>query len=253
MKDGGGLIVSYSTSLYSQSGVRRTSFALEDLIRVRSVELPAPLKNYQAMIGGPNDLYLLDRKGSDEMGSKWKDQLVPAWYYEPVEVLDGGRIIMDIVTGDDSRPVLPGVVLSSLGKGKVLYSASSLESLYGSNGNPVLKELIAHFIDIVSSAPFPFAMEAPSGLMANLARSGNNYVLHLTNWTGNKFEKNHVMEDYIAEAKQVSVKFTIPGNKSIESVRSLTGSAFTTNTVNNTLEILIPCVGAYEGIVIILR
>jgi hypothetical protein len=250
---GGGLIVSYATSLYGPGGERNASFALQDLIRVRSIQLPAELGNYQAMIGGPNDLYLLQRKNSAEPGSKWNDQLVPAWYYEPVEVMEGGKVIMDIVTGDDRRPVLPGAVLSRFGKGQVLYSSSSIESLFGSNGNPVLKDLIASFIATVTPAPLPYTIEAPSGLIANLAGSGNHYVLHLTNWTGNMFEKNHLMVDYIAEANDVSVKFVIPDNQTVESVKSLTGSDFTMQISRNILEILLPRAGVYEGIEIILH
>jgi hypothetical protein len=251
--NGGGLIVSYGTSLYSPGGERNASFALQDLIRVRSIQLPAELGNYQAMIGGPNDLYLLQRKNSTEPGSKWKDQLVPAWYYEPVEVMEGGNVIMDIVTGDGSRPVLPGVVLSRFGKGQVLYSSSSIESLYGSNGNPVLKDLIAYFISTVTATPPPYSIEAPSGLIANLTGSGNHYVLHLTNWTGNMFEKNHMMVDYIAEAIDVSVNFAIPDKKTVESVKCLTGSNPATSMKGNTLEIHLRRVRAYEGIVITLR
>ena len=188
--DGGGLIVSYATSLYKQSGERNTSFGLEELLKVSPIELPSELLTYQAMTGGPNDLYLLSKKGSGELGPNRIDHLVPLWYYEPVKVLEGGKVIMDIVTGDGRRPVLPGVVFSRFGKGKVLYSASSLESLYQGNGNPVLKDLIANFISIVAPAPPSFTLKAPSDLIANMTSSGNNYVLHLTNWTGNKYEKN---------------------------------------------------------------
>jgi hypothetical protein len=248
--NGGGLIAGYATSLYNPGGVRNASFSLQDLIRVRPVDLPAQLDNYQAMIGGPNDLYLLSATGQAALRPEWNDQLVPAWYYEPVEVLEGGRVIMDIVTGDGRRPVLPGVILSSAGRGKVLYSASSLESLYNSNGNPLLKELIAEFIAMVSPVPPPYTLDGPSGLIANLTVSGNSHMIQLTNWTGNKYEKNHMMEDYIAEAHQVSIAFSIPDNRKVKSVKSITGSAFTMNTLNNILEVHLPAVAAYEGIVI---
>ena len=53
-------------------------------------------------------LYLLAREGGG--------QLVPAWFYEPVEVLDGGTVVADIVIGDGRRPILPGGVSSQHGK-----------------------------------------------------------------------------------------------------------------------------------------
>jgi len=232
---------------------RNASFALEDLIRVRSIALPEALKNYQAMIGGPNDLYYLKREGSGIPGSSWDNRLIPAWYYEPVEVLEGGEVIMDIVTGDGRRPVLPGLVLSRYGKGKVLYSSSSLESLYYSNGNTVIRGLIAEMISAVSPAPAPYSIEAPAGLITNLTQSGNKYLLQMTNWTGNKFEKKHVIEDYGSEVRKIVVRLPLPQGKNTGSVKSITGSDFTMQTRENILEISMPEAGAYEGIEITLN
>jgi hypothetical protein len=248
VSNGGGLIASYSTSLYDNNGKRRSDFGLSDLIKVKSIKLPAPLENYQAMIGGPNDLYYLKRKDASFPGNSWNDVLVPAWYYEPVEVLSGGSVVMDIVTGDGRRPVLPGLVLSSYGKGKVLYSASSLESLFYSNGNPELRKLISEMVSAVSPGPLPYSVKAPSALIANLTTTGKKNLLHLTNWTGDKFEMKHVMEDYIAPVNYVEITIPVPAGTRVESVRSLTGSPFTKETGKESLKITIPRVEAYEGI-----
>jgi hypothetical protein len=250
--NGGGLVASYATSLYSGDGRRNSSFALADLLRVKSIELPHELENYQAMIGGPNDLYLSCKKEIKGM-AKWKDQLLPAWYYEPVQVEQGGEVIMNIVTGDGERPVLPGVVLSQYGKGKVLYCASSIESLFRSNGNPELKNLIADFISMVAPDPPSFVVKAPSALIANMANSKHYYLLHLTNWTGNKFEKTHLMEDYISPVENVRVKFSIPGQRKIISIKTITGSKMNANKNGNSVEVVLPRVDAYEGILIEVR
>jgi hypothetical protein len=248
--DGGGLIASYASSLYDNNGKRNKSFALEELLRVRSIDLPEELNNYQAMIGGPSDLYLSANKDSAILNPQWKEVLAPTWYFEPVEVMNGGKIVMDIVTGDDNRPVLPGVVMSRFGKGKVLYSACSLESLYQGNGNPVLKELIGEFISLVAAEPASFTLKAPATVMANMTHSSDKYVLHLTNWTGNKFEKNHLMEDYIAPVEQVRILLNIPGNRSVASVKTITGSPFTMKKKGSATELVLPRLEAYEGIVI---
>ena len=251
--NGGGLIVSYATSLYDRNKERRATFALQDLIRVRPVPLPETLKSYHAMIGGPNDLYYLKRNDSGVPGPRWDNQLIPLWYYEPVEVLDGGRVIMDIVTGDGRRPSLPGIVMSETGKGKVIYSCSSLESLYYSNGNIMLRDLIKSLISAVSQSQAPYTVDAPAGLITNLTCSGNTYLLQMTNWTGNKFEKTHVIEDYISQGKNVSIRFQIPSGKTVEEVKSLTGSGISFNIMKDIIEIKVPEAGAYEGIEIRLR
>jgi hypothetical protein len=249
VNNGGGLIASFSTSLYTQDGKRNSSFALADLLKVKSVNSTPELENYQAMIGGPNDLYLSAKKEFKGL-EKWQNQLLPAWYYEPVQVENGGQVVMNIVTGDGERPVLPGVVLSQYGKGKVLYCASSIESLFRSNGNPQLKSLIGDFISLVAPTAPSYSMKAPSALIANMTTDNNNYLLHLTNWTGNKFEKTHLMEDYISPVENIRVKLSIPSTRKIVSIKSITGSKYTVNKTGNSVEILLPRVEAYEGILI---
>ncbi len=251
--NGGGLIVSYATSLYNREGERQAAFALRDLIRVRPIPLPEPLQTYQAMIGGPNDLYYLKREDAAIPGPEWDGRLVPLWYYEPVEVLKGGKVIMDIVTGDDRRPVLPGIVLSEAGKGKIIYSCSSLESLYYSNGNPILKDLILSLIQGVSATPAPYTVDAPATMITNLSVSGNKYLFQMTDWTGNKFEKTHVIEDYIAPVKDVTVRFPVPSGARVEKVRSLTGHPLTSGTSDGVLNISLPEADAWEGIEITLN
>jgi hypothetical protein len=225
---------------------------LEDLLKVKPIALSKELENYQAMIGGPNDLYLLSKNNSNVLDTKWNSQLVPAWYYEPVAVEEGGQVLMDIVTGDDNRSVLPGVVLSHYGKGKVIYSATSMESLFRGNGNPVIKDLIANLISIVAPSTPTYSIQAPSALVSNMTTNGKQYLLHLTNWTGNKFEKTHVMEDYIAPAEDVRIELNFPPQK-IASIKSLTGSTFTIKKKANSVELFLPKVGAYEGILINLQ
>jgi hypothetical protein len=249
VSEGGGLVASYATSLYNKDGKRNTSFDLQELLKVRAVDLPEELSSYHAMIGGPNDLYLQSKKNSGQLNATWNNVLVPTWFYEPVQVLEGGKVVMDIVMGDSKLPALPGVVLSAYGKGKVLYSSCSLESLYQGNGNPVLRDLIGNFISMVAPSTPSFTLKAPSDLIANMTTSGNNYVLHLTNWTGNKYEKTHMMEDYIAPVEQVRIALTIPGKK-ITSVKTLMGSAFSMKKNGNSVELLLPRVEAYEAIII---
>ena len=159
---------------------------------------------------------------------------------------------MNIVTGDGNRAVLPGIILSHYGKGKVIYSATSMESLFQSNGNPVLKELIADLVSIVASSSPTYTIKAPSALMANMADSGNQYLLHLTNWTGNKFEKTQVMEDYIAPVENVQIELNFPpGN--IASVKTLNGSAFTLRKKSKSVEVVLSKVGVYEGVLFSLK
>jgi len=185
---GGGLVVSYGSSLYDAHGRRGERFALEDLIRVRprtrTTELEQMMYMYSTNLGGPNDLYLLSRPQNGLSSQRWQARLVPLWYYEPVELLEGARVVMDIVTGPGPNPFLPGVTASSFGKGRVVYSASALESLFADTNEKVLGDLLSDLVRYAAGHPNPFELEAPESLIANLTSNGPRRVLHLVNWAG---------------------------------------------------------------------
>src|ERR1035441_4011946 len=92
-------------------------------------------------------------------------------YFEPVEVLDGGSTMMDIVTGDGRRPILPGVVTSAHGKGRVVYLASSLESLYSSTKESVLGRCLRNLVEYAAGTPPPYQVTAPNCLIVNLTQN----------------------------------------------------------------------------------
>lgn len=252
VRNGGGLVAGYATSLYNDAGARQERFGLEDLIRVRPLkpegQLAEIIRSYSAIIGGPNDLYLLARPDSSTLGASWKRRLVPAWFYEPVEALEGGTVVMDIVSGDGRRPVLPALVGSKYGKGRVLYCASSIESLFAGNNQQVLGDLIREMALSVSAQRPPYELEAPSTLIANLTGNGNRRVLHLTNWTGDKFEKSHVSEYYLAAVENVKLRLPVPEGKGVSNLRRFPGKRPIQQHRGASLEISIPRIGDYQAV-----
>ncbi|MFC2123169.1 family 10 glycosylhydrolase [Bacteroidota bacterium] len=253
VRDGGSLVVGYSTSLYNDKGQRQNRFGLEELIRVKPIIPDEKLEKfnikYSSKIGGPSDLYLMSNaKGSTILGNHWDNRLVPLWFYEQVEVLDGAEVIMNVVTGDGKRPMLPGVVLSKYGKGKVIYCTSTIESLYLEEGIYILGELIRDLIKVASPEKRPYTIDAPASLMTNLAVKDNTWVIHLTNWTGNKFERAQTNEYYLAPVEDVKIEINIPEGKSVKSITTFVESSFKKNMDDEKVKIIIPRIGAYQGI-----
>jgi hypothetical protein len=250
---GGGLIVGYSTSLYDTDGNRRQGFGLEELIGVKPIVPDEKLKNdmrtYSSKIGGPSDLYLLSRSGENALLREyWDNRLVPAWFYEPVIPLNDENVIMDIVTGDGRRTLLPGMVLSSYGEGTVLYSSSSLESLYLKDGKYVLGELIKDLIQLVSPEGMPYVLDAPSSVISNLAVDNDRWVFHITNWTGNKFERAHIDDNYLAPVENVRLEFQIPEDKHIGNISTFVDTPFRKKINGNKVEIIFPRIEAYQAV-----
>lgn len=250
VENGGCLIASYAATLFSDKGEKQSRFGLEKLFKVKPVvsegELKDIINSYRSMIGGPNDLYLL--AGDDNYD--WAGKLFPLWYYEPVEVLEGGNVLMNIVTGYNHQPVLPGVVMSTFGKGRVIYYASALESLFDAQGPDMIGELISEMINIISPKPAPYKLDAPAGLLANLTEKENVLVMHLTNWTGNKFEKPWRNEYYIAPVENVHLQIQIPQGKRIKEVKAVVETEFKHVTTGQILEVYFPKVEAYQAVIV---
>lgn len=256
---GGGLIVSHDCSLWRQEGapldrpvhifrlgfvpsapqlVRQERFALEDLIRVRP-ETPAGeraslIENHTADYPGFHDLYLRVRSDS---------KVVPVFDYQPVVPLDGGVVSADIMAGE-SQPVLPGIVQSRHGKGRVAYIAPALESVFLQTNLRDLADIIANLVAWTSPEPAPFAVDAPDNLIANLAVRDDLRVLHLTNWTGNKFEQPGLQETWLAPIENVRVRLRKPARR----IALLVEGKFAQKDLGDAIEITLPRVEAYQAI-----
>jgi hypothetical protein len=248
VENGGGLLASFATSLYGPAGERLDRFAMEDLLPVR----PAPrtdalmetLYSYRCMTGGPNDLYLLPNAGSGT--TALSGQLIPLWHFEPVEALGAGTVEMDIVTGDGRKPILPGVVSARHGKGRVIYLASSLESLYSSTRQSLLGGFLRRLVEQAAATPPPCRVDAPPSLVANLTQNGNRRVLHLLNWTGDAENE----ANYLPPVENVTVHIAIPVGKKVRRVSAFLSDALRHEQSGGELEICLPRMGAYEAVTV---
>jgi hypothetical protein len=239
--NGGGLLACFGTSLYDAGGKRLDRFELESLLRVRPLHpegaLAETIKSYRCMLGGPNDLYLTSHATAN-------GPLIPLGYFEPVEVLEGGSAMMDIVTGDGRRPILPGVVTSTHGKGRVVYLASSLESLYSTTKESVLGRCLRGLVDYAAATPAPYEVTAPSSLVANLTQNGSHRVLHLLNWTTEPENES----GYLPPVENISVRLRIPEGKQVLGLAGFPNKSFRHKRSGQELELRFPRIEAYEAI-----
>jgi hypothetical protein len=259
VRQGGGLVASYATSLFgppAATASRRRApvepermldrFGLEDLIHAAPIEpageLAEILSSYRSTTGGPYDLYLEDRLHPDVQA------LTPLWHFLPVKALHGGEVWKEIVTGDGPRPILPGVIVSRYGRGRVVYCASALESLFLQQNSSAVGDMVLSLVAKAAPEPPPYELDAPSALIANMTEKGSVRVLHLTNWTGNKLERPGANEYYLAPVENVRVRLAIPAGKRVRSLALLVEAPYRQRQTGATLEVVIPRVEAYQGI-----
>ncbi len=219
--NGGNLYVSKGASLVSEFGIRHPDFLLADVFGV----------NYQRMTVG-NHTYLAPETGFENLMPEF-DQIYPLELDQSQAIVqvDGDAQVLAKIVLPYTDPAdihhfssihcnppgiptdYPALVWHSYGKGKVLYSSSSLE------GEPfpgqVFINLLAHF-----EQPFTFQADAPSSVEVTLFDQPLNHrkIINLLN-----FQKD--LPNIPIDGIRVRVRLTdatplaltlLPGNTSID-------------------------------------
>ena len=70
----------------------------------------------------------------------------------------------------------------------------------------------------------------------------------MTNWTGNKYERNLLNDYYLSTVENVELTLRIPGNRKVRKVSLLIDAAFTKNQDGEKLEIRLPRVETYQAL-----
>jgi hypothetical protein len=153
---------------------------------------------------------------------------------------------MNIVRGDGPKPILPGVVVSRHGKGRVIYLASSLESLYSSTKQSLLGNFLRGLVEEAAAGPPPCRVEAPPSVIANLTQNGNRRVLHLLNWTGDAENE----ANYLPPVENVTLRMTIPDGMKVRRVSSFLDAALRQRQSGQELDMLLPRVEAYQAVAV---
>jgi hypothetical protein len=250
---GGGLVMTYATSLYNEDGTRRRDFALGTLARVRVVEPDdATRDKMEATLAMGNgwDLYLKVRPNQQVLQGPLADRLIPAAVYEPVQATAGGIVAADIVMGTDASPLFPGLIVSQHGKGKVAYIPAAVDAMYRQTRIRQFAQFLRDVITFVSPAGLPYEIEAPSTLIANMMSRGDTRVLHLINWTGCKYESPQQNVYYIPPVENVVVRYKVPRGKRVTDVKMFTPAEYSYHVEQNVLHVSIPEIDKYQGLII---
>jgi len=250
---GGGLVMTYATSLYNEDGTRRQDFALGSLARVRAARPDDATRDKMEStlaMGNGWDLYLKARADQQVLQSPLVDRLLPGAVYEPVQATSGGTVAADIVMGTDASPLFPGLIVSQHGKGKVAYIPAALDAMYRQTRIRQFAQFLRDVIAFVSPDGLPYEIDAPSTLIANMMSRGDMRVLHLINWTGCKYESPQQNVYYIPPVENVIARYRVPRGRRVTGVQLFIPAKYSYHVEQGVLHVSIPEVGKYQGVII---
>ena len=246
VKNGGGLIADFETSLYDEEGAPRGKFLLEDLFRVAPPEGMFAMSNYDSMVvkerhdvtAFSNAGEYIPRPSCALKTSASEDTCVPIKVMEPLDY---------VITSLKGECPYPGLVVSSYGKGKVIYSPAALGGHYYEQRMIPHQKLIESSVRWLLGDRGLVEMDAPATVEVVLRtqQEKGRTLIHLINLTG---EMQRPMERVIP-LNEIAVKVKVADAKRVVALVQKEDIPFQTHDEGWT-SFTLPKLELYEVVVI---
>lgn len=176
VKEGGGIVAGFKTSLYDENGKKRQDFGLRDLFgcSFTGIEEDTSFDCYQKIRKAHK---VLDGMGADRTGMLMNEGNTLLCTMENTESGCGGKaeMICSYVPRIENQPpefawrertdtAYPTVVVNTFGKGRVVYFANQTEKLCRTNGHEDFLDLYRNAIEWAAAEPFQMTVKAPGSV-----------------------------------------------------------------------------------------
>ena len=213
---GGGLLAT-GCRLLSAAGNRASNAdALRVLFGVRAVDPDTGLAALAEQLrwdqadSAPWDCYLRCRESVFAPGARFANRILPLGEYAFAEAMDGTSVLADFLMGGDGQGTVPGIFERTLGKGKAVLAASSLELTWKSSGSSRLGELAGAMVKRISPIPWSYDVKGATGIFVNLFETvEGGLAVHM------------VDTDPARESATFDVRIFIPAGRKVKSVKSI--------------------------------
>lgn len=191
VKDGGGLIASYETSLYQEDGRPRDDFGLKDVLGVSytgikkdtSYDCYQLIRNQHEVLQGMEKTTVLMNGGSTLLCTDIPEHnRVKVCTYIPVIINQPPEKAWI----KNMETEYPTIVAGAYGKGKVVYFANQMDKLCYTHEHEDFRDIVYNAIQYVKSEALSIASNLPTSVHGILTQNNQNdkqYVLSLINLT----------------------------------------------------------------------
>ena len=258
VQSGGGLVATFETSRYDETGKRRTDFGLADLFGVRAAgeTVLGPLghsylrlestdifrDSFEGTAILPNTRYLVPVRSSGQAQTPlW---LIPAYPVYPPETS-----WTETKTTDT-----PLAYFRSVGKGRVVYFPGDLAATYGATHLPDHGRLLASAVRWATTSSLPSRVEGPGLVDFSLydQPGDKRLVGFLVNLTNPAAWQPPLTEIIPLGAQTVSIRLR-PGEHCGSVKLLVSGETAQCDQAGDTLKVIVPRLGVKETVIVNLR
>ena len=250
VKNGGGLIASYRTSLYNENGLMTRDFALGQAYGVKFSGFSPYSVNYisdlKPEIGsGCPDMPLLVKDRALQVKVKKDAQTLARLTYPAVEQKWPYRHVHhQDVAHPATESEYPAITYNVYGKGRCVYFAQPVEAGFGRKGYYWLRKIYANALRKVLLNPM-LEVNGPLSLQVSLMEKEGKRILHLINYYT---EKTGVVEEF-PETRNVQVKIRSPHTKEVVTAPAMEKVEWSERN-NGIIEFQVPPFKGYAAILI---
>ena len=272
VREGGGLIATFQTSLYDENGNIRENLALKDLFQANYESLESPSFEHAY---GPRVYFRMAKQHPITKGIGKNKRIAYDYLFVAnshpsfarISPLEGAEVIADAQyvvddpewVGSDGCFMPPytlkngpaAIIASTYGKGRVVYIAPALEMLYDARGFRLVRKLLSNAVDWVTDNTRPVKIEGPACLVTNLTELGDKRALHFINYTGNNHENPSYKVDWVAPLYNLEATIKNPEGKKLQKAILLnTGQELTFESNGEHTTMIVPELDVYECIML---
>ena len=257
VRRGGGLVATYETSLYDESGTARPDFGLADLFGVSFVRrVPGPVRNgylrleHQTAAGHPllagledapriiHGAWLLDVKPNVAFPNP-PVTLIPAYPDLPMEKVYVRQPKTDV----------PQVFLREFGSGRVAYFPWDVDRTFWEVLSADHFKLLRNATVWATREEPPVSVTGPGVLDVTVWRQRDSLTVHLVNLTNPMMMKGPVRE--LIAAGEQKVRLRMPEGRRVKSLRLLVAGATPPfRQSGEWVELAVPTIRAHEVVAV---
>ena len=246
VRNGGGLIADFETSLYDEEGAPRGEFLLEDLFRAAPPEGMFAMSNFDSMVvkemhdvtAFSNQGEYLPRPSRTLKTRALEDACVPIKVMKPLD---------HVITSVKGESDYAGLIVSSCGKGKVVFSPAALGGHYFENRMIPIQKLIENSVRWLLGNRGLIEVDAPATVEVVLRTQEDKgrTLIHLINLTG---EMQRPIEQVIP-LNEIRVKVKVASAKKVYALMEQEEIPFQSDEKGWT-SFTLPKLGLYELVMI---